>query len=443
MQCQVGHPDDGRRAFYDSKVYFKMMNIQEILDTRVTSLTKGMPGHIEPLRLAQVASQRWNLLREDLPLPLLVLKRGSLLHNARAFADFMRQHGVSLAPHGKTTMCPQIFRIQLEHGAWGITAANVSQVQVYRRFGVARILLANQLVGRQNVRFVADELNRDPSFDFYCLVDSPELFDYLENELARCSLLRPLKVLVELGMQGGRSGFRHLADARELAQRIRRSRRMQLAGVESYEGLLGPSEKDLQRVRALLQDTVRLAESIEFDPSLDEVILSAGGSAFFDEVAEIFGRADLPARRIVIRSGCYITHDHNAYDHFRHRAFSGEGRWRDPLKPALEVWSYVQSLPEPGLAILGMGRRDAPDDWHGPTPLKRYRRDDWQDLAGCEITELNDQHAYLHYRDGIDLCVGDMICSGISHPCTAFDKWRCIPVVDEHYNVTDAYLTFF
>jgi len=35
------------------------------------------------------------------------------------------------------------------------------------------------------------------------------------------------------------------------------------------------------------------------------------------------------------------------------------------------------------------------------------------------------------------------VCLGISHPCTAFDKWQLIPVVDEEYRIVDVVRTFF
>jgi D-serine dehydratase len=39
--------------------------------------------------------------------------------------------------------------------------------------------------------------------------------------------------------------------------------------------------------------------------------------------------------------------------------------------------------------------------------------------------------------------VGDRVCLGLSHPCTTFDKWRWMPIVDEELNVVDAIVTWF
>jgi len=62
--------------------------------------------------------------------------------------------------------------------------------------------------------------------------------------------------------------------------------------------------------------------------------------------------------------------------------------------------------------------------------------------AHWTITGLNDQHAYLHFDAQAPAheqpLVGGLVGSGISHPCTTFDKWRWMPVVNDSYHVTDA-----
>ena len=66
------------------------------------------------------------------------------------------------------------------------------------------------------------------------------------------------------------------------------------------------------------------------------------------------------------------------------------------------------------------------------------------DLAGrLAVTGLNDQHAFCRVKPGLSIDVGDVVASGISHPCTSFDKWRMIPVLDDDDHVVDAVATFF
>jgi D-serine deaminase-like pyridoxal phosphate-dependent protein len=58
------------------------------------------------------------------------------------------------------------------------------------------------------------------------------------------------------------------------------------------------------------------------------------------------------------------------------------------------------------------------------------------------VTELNDQHAYLSDPAG-EVRVGDWVACGISHPCTMFERWRALPVVDAGHRVIDLVHTFF
>lgn len=167
----------------------------EILDDRI----KGMPGNVAPVPLGRIAEQRGNVLNEDLPLPLLVLKATALENNIALMRDYCETRGVLLAPHGKTTMAPQLFRMQLEAGAWAITAASVEQLQVYRSFGVPRVLFANQLVGRPNVRYVIEEMKQDDEFEFFCFVDSPAGAKLLADTAAEFALTSPIRVLAEVG----------------------------------------------------------------------------------------------------------------------------------------------------------------------------------------------------------------------------------------------------
>jgi D-serine dehydratase len=173
----------------------------------------------------------------------------------------------------------------------------------------------------------------------------------------------------------------------------------------------------------------------------DEVLITAGGSAIFDLVARHLKPALARPVRGILRSGCYLTHDHVHYRQML-RCVGERLQLRETLKPALELLSMVQSCPEPGLALLSMGKRDVSFDLDLPVPLWRCdlgaaaptpAPDDWR------ITALNDQHAYLRWDDPARAPrVGQIVGSGISHPCTTFDKWRWMPVVDEGYRVIDA-----
>ena len=172
-------------------------------------------------------------------MPLLLLRDSALRHNARAMADWCTSAGVRLAPHGKTTMAPQLFARQLAAGAWGITAATISQAQVYRAFGVDRVLIANELTDRAGIRWLATELTADPEWECYAYVDSIAGVGLLDEALRAAAASRPLPVLVELGFPGGRTGCRSVAEALVVAAAVSQAPTLALAGVAGFEGGLG------------------------------------------------------------------------------------------------------------------------------------------------------------------------------------------------------------
>ena len=433
------------------------IDLNPILAEVVDATTKGYTLAAAPLPISAIGAQHWNLLAGDMPLPLAVIRDSALAHNHVWMRDFTAATGVLLAPHGKTTMAPQIFAQQLAAGAWGMTVANVQQLGICARLGVRRVLMANQLLGALEVRTVTGLLRRHPALEFHFLVDSLAQLDAIEAAAATDPPARKLTALIELGVPGGRTGVRTHDAALALARAVAASGVVALSGLECYEGLQisGDAAKDAQTVGALMQRVKDLAlacdrEGLFAGPS---VILTAGGSAAFDVVArELPMRLSLPVLTI-LRSGCYVTHDSGSYERLLAgiRARSG-GEWqtRPGLQPALEVWSRVQSCPEPGLGILTMGKRDASYDIEMPIPLKRFRPGSASSApqgvpAGWTVAAMNDQHAYLRFgADAEDPPqVGDLIGAGISHPCTTFDKWRLLFTVDDAYRVTGAIRTFF
>src|SRR3954470_6393556 len=132
---------------------------------------KGLPI-TEPLRQGAIGVQGWNVLHADTSFPVAVLKATALRHNLDWMRRFCEHYGAVLAPHGKTTMSPQLFGAQLANGAWGMTLASATQVQVAHRFGVRRVLLANQLVGRADIAAVLQLMHDDPDFECFVLADS-------------------------------------------------------------------------------------------------------------------------------------------------------------------------------------------------------------------------------------------------------------------------------
>lgn len=430
--------------------------MQDFLDPLIDCSFKGFPHHQEPLRRSQVAQQSWNVLRGDLPLPLAIIKRDALAGNLNWMQGFARARGVDMAPHGKTTMSPQLFRRQLDAGAWGITFATVTQARVGISAGVQRCLIANQVLAAADLASIQQLLLAHEGLRIIFLVDSVQQLDlieawYMSPAQPDGAGKRPFEVLLEMGLNGGRTGSRSNELALALARRMRASAAVRLVGVECYEGLWAKGESDADRAVAdTIMDRV-VTTALQCDSEqlfeCDEVLISAGGSAIFDLVAShLTPRLSRPVRGL-LRSGCYVTHDHGSYQRMMSVMTSRLGCGHG-LHAAMEVWATVQSRPEPGLAILAAGRRDLSFDSAMPTPVfvSRLGHTTVSDApADWAVTALNDQHAYLRGPDGatLDLQVGDRIGLGISHPCTTFDKWRWMPLVDDNYNVRDAIVTSF
>lgn len=388
---------------------------------------------------------------EEFLTPVLALDGGAVRHNVAAMAAWCDANGFSLAPHGKTTMAPALWQSQLDAGAWGITLATVGQVRIAREFGFASLMLANAVTDPRGLRYLADQL-QDPGFRFTCWADSVATVDVMERALAGAELERPVDVCVELGALGGRTGARSLDDARAVAERLSASPMLRLAGVAGYEGALAHDRSDASvgAIRSYLSSMLELHLSLRDLYDDDEVILTAGGSAFFDIVAEVFDpvRQAVPRTRCLLRAGAYVTHDDGFY-----RGISPLGRSRvDPdaegaLRAALRGYARVVSHPESSLALLDAGKRDLPYDEGLPEPLGIAGDLGAESVPapGASVTAMNDQHSFLTVPEGVRIEVGSVVTLGISHPCTAFDKWRIIPVVagDDDDTVVDLIRTYF
>jgi D-serine dehydratase len=417
---------------------------------------KGYPPMGEPVRLGDIGKRGWNLLRGDLPFPVAVLRTSAIDHNSGWMDRFRKEQGVELCPHGKTTMSPHLFRRQLSDGAWGITVATPQQLRIARAYGVGRVIMANQLVDPQGIRAVLAEMKQDPDFDFYCLVDSVAGVECLAAAAKPANIGRPLQVLLEGGIAGGRTGCRTLEQAAAVAQAIKAAAPfVALRGVEGFEGIIdSPTPEDrAAKVRVFLDFLTSIAKRgiAEQWFGTGEIIATAGGSAEFDIVADTWRNGNFGAPiKIVLRSGCYLTHDSGLYEDRFHdiqkRAIASAALTDEGPKAALEVWTLVQSIPEPGLAFVTMGKRDVSFDVSLPVPIAWSPAGSTAAQAmpeGCSITKLNDQHGYLKGPADAPFKLGDRVGFGVSHPCTTFDRWQLIYLVDDAYTVTGAIRTFF
>ncbi|MET8247709.1 amino acid deaminase [Streptomyces sp. NPDC005202] len=418
--------------------------LARLAEERVDHRFKGLPPDADGLTVGELAAQRRNLFTDGFATPVLVLSAERLEHNLKLMETYAARHGLAFAPHGKTSMAPQLFHRQLEHGAWGITLAVPHQVRVARAFGIQRVFLANELVDAAALRWIAAELAADPSFRFVCYVDSVRGVELMDAALRGAA--RPVDVVVELGAgEDARTGVRTETECAAVAEAVAHAGTLRLVGVAGYEGEV--PQADPERVRAWLRRLVSLA--VDFDKAgrfsgtgLDEIVVSAGGSAWFDAVADVFAEIpelSLPVLKL-LRSGAYVSHDDG---HYRKVTPFTRIPEEGALHPAFRLWTQVVSRPSAEQAFVNAGKRDAAYDLDLPFAQVVRRDGIERPAAGISVNALSDQHAWLRTTPEADLEVGDWLGLGLSHPCTSFDKWPLIPVAEADGTVVDYIRTFF
>ncbi|WP_327369548.1 alanine racemase [Streptomyces sp. NBC_01217] len=420
-----------------------------LADELVDHRFKALPPDAEGLTVGALAAERRNLYTGGFTTPVLALSAESVEHNLALLETYAERHGLAFAPHGKTSMSPQLFARQLEHGAWGITAAVPHQARVYRAYGIRRIFLANELVDAVALRWLAGELDADPEFRFICYVDSVRGVELMDEALRAAGASRPVDVVVELGAgEGARTGARTEADCAAVADAVAAARTLRLVGVAGYEGEVPDASGE--RVREWLRRLVALAA--DFDragrfagaAAGEGIVISAGGSAWFDAVADVFARIPELSGPVLklLRSGAYVSHDDG---HYRHLTPFNRIPEEGALQPAFRLWAQVVSRPSAEQAFLNAGKRDAAYDLDLPqAQVVRSGRDGTvRPATGVTVSGLSDQHTWVRTEPGAELEVGDWVGMGLSHPCTSFDKWQLIPLVRADGTVTDYIRTFF
>jgi D-serine deaminase-like pyridoxal phosphate-dependent protein len=357
-------------------------------------------------------------------LPQLRLDLPALEHNIRLMARWCRDQGVELCPHIKTTMTRPIVERQLDAGAWGATVATCRQAGIALDWGVRRILIANELVHAADLALLRDWLAEFPDLELYALVDSEAGLAWTSAALEGTA--NPLRLLLDVGAPGGRTGVPVPEAALRLGEAVQAAPGVLLAGVAGYEGIRPNVREEavLAEVDAHCRRTVAVFRGLAYLFQTGQPVFSMGGSAFPDRVvAALPGPGGLPDELrpvYVLRSGCYVTHDHGTY---------AQVSPLPGLRPALSVRAVVISAPEPGRAVVGAGRRELPYDAGLPVLLGAQDAQG-RPRAGARATadRIFDHHLVLTEVRGLE--VGDVVDLGISHPCSAFDRWPEITVVD-------------
>ena len=362
----------------------------------------------------------------------MVIKEKSLKNNIERMAKFCKSVGAELAPHVKTTMSPQIAKMQTEAGAFSLTIANFWQASIFLNFGFKKLIIANEVLDPAAIIAISD-INKGKIAEIIFYVDSLAGLEIVKNHTPDQG---EQNLFIEIGTDDGRAGVRELDDVALIASGIAADSRLKLRGVTGFEGAVpqaARNKKGEKKISKFCQKIVAAADRAYPYKSDEEFIITAGGSAYFEIVADELNKFAKP-KILLLRSGGYVTHDSKFYEEIYPFRDSEQ-----TFKAAIEVWAQIISSPEPNFGVLNLGKRDIGNDLHNPIPFARYASG-LTDFSG-QIEKLNDQHGYLRSKQ--DFAVSQLIGLGISHPCTTFDKWRLIPLVNDNYDVVDCLYTFF
>ena len=393
---------------------------------------KGFPIDSYGTTLEQFLATKPNLFTSNFQFPMMVLKESALNNNIAQMMSFCNSVKAELAPHVKTTMSPQLAKMQIAAGASALTVANFWQASIFLKFGFKNLIIANEVLDPMAIAAIA-KINKLKQAEIIFYVDSILALEIIQKHTPSEG---EQNLFIEIGTENGRGGVRELSLVEQLAQRIKADKRLNLIGVTGFEGAVPDAARGRRgekKISKFCQKIVAAAELAYPYKSDQPFVISAGGSAYFDIVARELNKFEKP-RRLLLRSGGYITHDHKYYEEIY--PFASTDR---SFQPAIEVWAQVISKPEKGFGVLNLGKRDIGNDLHNPIPIKSY--DGQVKSFSAVIEKLNDQHGYL--RTSADFQLAQLIGLGISHPCTTFDKWRLVPLVNDNYDVVDCLQTFF
>lgn len=393
---------------------------------------KGFPIDSYGKTLEQFLATKPNLFTANFQFPIMVLKESAVKNNIAQMMSFCNSVNAELAPHVKTTMSPQLAQMQVAAGATALTVANFWQGSIFLKHGFKNLIIANEVLDPTAIAEIA-KINKQKQAEIIFYVDSILALEIIQKFTP---LAGEQNLFIEIGAENGRGGVRELSLVEQLAQRIKTDQRLNLIGVTGFEGAVPDAARGRRgerKISKFCQKIVAAAELAYPYKSDQPFVISAGGSAYFDIVARELNKFEKP-RRLLLRSGGYITHDHKYYEEIY--PFASTDR---SFQPAIEVWGQVISKPERDFGVLNLGKRDIGNDLHNPIPIKSY--DGQVKSFSAVIEKLNDQHGYLRGKQEFSLA--QLIGLGISHPCTTFDKWGLIPLVNDDYDLIDCMQTFF
>jgi len=212
--------------------------------------------------------------------PALILDLDVARRNIAAMAEYMRTVPAKLRPHIKVHKSPELARMQMEAGeALGLTTATVWEAVVMVRGGIDDILIANEVVGEEKVKALA-ELARDARIN----VAIDDAHNAEELSAAALKAGSTLGVLIDLDVGMERCGVRTKEEALRLAERVSKLRGLRLEGMMGYEGHCMLEPDPVLRVQKAHAAMDKLMDAVDHlsQAGFESKVISGGGTGTYN-----------------------------------------------------------------------------------------------------------------------------------------------------------------
>ena len=345
------------------------------------------------------------------PTPALVVDRAVMEYNIVQMAQRMKDLGVALRPHWKTSKMVEAARLQEQAGCVGFTCATPAEVECLLNHGYNDLTWAHQPVGSPKVAFAVAANRRGR---VRVALDSMEAAAPLSGAARAGGVVVPYLIEVDTGL--GRAGIAP-HQVVDLAGRLDRLEGLGLEGIITHEGHLrvhGRDREDLEKEgRSVGETMVGVADALRRG-GFETGVVSVGSTPGSTSTPAVSGVTEA-------RPGTYVFHDTNQVE-------MGSA----PLRQcALTVAARVVSTPRSGAAIIDAGSKSLSSD--GPLSGVGFGRVLNQDGAYADIRfpRANEEHGVLEGAGVEELEVGDMLRVVPNHACATVNMWSRALVVGE------------
>ena len=281
--------------------------------------------------------------RYELDTPAVVIDLDRLDANIASMAAHARELGYGLRPPVKIHKCSTIAARQVAAGALGMCCSTVVEAEVCVAAGLPGTMIFNIVRSKPKLERVA-RLN-SLTEGLIVATDHDDHVTELE-QVARDSG-RPLAVMIDVEVGGGRTGLADSAEILRLARRIADSSVLEFAGLQGYVGnhQNHPDLSERARMsREYLTDFIPLVAELTA-AGLPPRVVTGGGTGTHDIDHELGVFTE-------IQAGSYVFGDVNYRNAHLRR---GEAR---PFAESLTVHTKVISASQPGFVITDAGTKE-------------------------------------------------------------------------------------